>query len=127
MLPALLVVRIGTLQRTASRRVLRVWLVDDGFATFNCARCGLKGEAHAEHTGRPVLDRKAVQRARDVSVVTDNAERPPAWRLPKPSGAVANRHPVPSWRTTFVEQGAIAVQFPIRSAFCHLAEIMPPQ
>jgi Toprim domain len=50
------------------RRVLRVWLVDDRFATFNCARCGLKGEAHADQRGRPAYDRKAVHQARDVSV-----------------------------------------------------------
>jgi hypothetical protein len=56
-----------------TRAVLRVWVLDDRFATFNCARCGMKGEAHAEHRGRPVFNRKATQQACHVSVVTDPA------------------------------------------------------
>jgi hypothetical protein len=57
-----------------TRPVLRVWLVDDHFATFNCVRCGMKGEAQAEHRGRPVFDRKALQQAREVSMVNDRAD-----------------------------------------------------
>jgi hypothetical protein len=75
-----------------TRPVLRVWVLDDRFATFNCVRCGMKGEAHAEHRGRPVFDRKAIQQARDVSVVTDPAEAArrlevarALWRLRQPA------------------------------------------
>jgi hypothetical protein len=57
-----------------TRQVLGVWLVDDRFATFNCVRCGMKGKAHAEHRGRPVFDRRAFLRARDLSVVPDRTE-----------------------------------------------------
>jgi hypothetical protein len=56
-----------------ARRVLRVWLVDDRFATFNCARCGLKGESHAEHRG-PAFNPRAYQEAREVSVAADRVE-----------------------------------------------------
>lgn len=30
-----------------TRKVLRVWLADEGFGTWSCARCGSKGAAHA--------------------------------------------------------------------------------
>jgi hypothetical protein len=30
-----------------TKRVLRIWLGDDAFATYSCARCGAKGHAHA--------------------------------------------------------------------------------
>ncbi len=82
-----------------TRPVLRVWLVDDSFATFNCVRCLMKGEAHAEHRGRPVFNRKAFQQARDLSVVTDPAEAArrlevvqALWRrrLPAPGTIVEN-------------------------------------
>jgi hypothetical protein len=80
------------------RRVLRVWLVDDHFATFNCARCGMKGEAHAEHRRRPVCDRKAVQQAREVSMVTERAEA--ASRLELAQALWRRRQPA---RGTIVE------------------------
>jgi hypothetical protein len=57
-----------------TRPVLRVWVLDDRLATFNCVRCGLKGEAHADHRGRPVFNRKAFQSVREVSVATDRVE-----------------------------------------------------
>jgi|HubBroStandDraft_4_1064222.scaffolds.fasta_scaffold14752_5 hypothetical protein len=75
------------------RRVLRVWLVDDRFATFNCARCGMKGETHAEHRGRPVYDRKAVQQVRDVSAVSDRVEA--ASRLEVAQALWRRRQPAP--------------------------------
>lgn len=43
------------------RRVLRVWIVDDAFATYFCARCEIKGQAHAE--GRPMPSPRALERA----------------------------------------------------------------
>jgi Toprim domain len=75
------------------RKVLRVWLVDDRFGTFNCARCGLKGEAHVEHRGRPVYDRKAVQRVRDVSAESDRVEA--ASRLEVAQTLWRRRQPAP--------------------------------
>jgi Toprim domain len=79
-----------------TRRVLRVWLVDDRFATFNCARCGVKGTAHAEHRGRPAMvDRKVAcfQRAREASLATDAAEA--ASRMEVVRGLRRRRQPAP--------------------------------
>jgi hypothetical protein len=81
------------------RRVLRVWLLDDRFATFNCARCGMKGEAHADHRGRRILDRKALQQAREVSVGYDRADA--ASRLEVARALWRRRQPAPS---TIVEK-----------------------
>jgi hypothetical protein len=76
-----------------TRPVLRVWVLDDRFATFNCVRCGARGNARAENRGRPVFNRKAVQQARDVSVVTDPAEA--ARRLEVAQALWRRRQPAP--------------------------------
>ena len=49
--------------KNRTRTVLRIWMIDDRFATYCCARCGAKGEAHAGRDGRPV-DHDAIRRAR---------------------------------------------------------------
>jgi hypothetical protein len=42
-----------------------VWLVDERFATWCCARCGSKGEAHAESRRAPSVD--TLRRAREAA------------------------------------------------------------
>jgi hypothetical protein len=44
---------------------LRVWLVDARFATWCCARCGSKGEAHAEGRHAPSVD--TLRRVREAA------------------------------------------------------------
>jgi hypothetical protein len=44
------------------RKVLRVWWIDPGFATFHCVRCGEKGHVHDRAAGAP--DPVALQHAR---------------------------------------------------------------
>jgi hypothetical protein len=46
------------------REVLRIWLLDERFATFHCARCGIKGVAYADRGAGRRIDREAMQRAR---------------------------------------------------------------
>jgi hypothetical protein len=81
------------LRTNRTRPVLRVWVLADRFATFNCVRCGLKGEARAEHRGRPVFNRRPVQQARDVPVVTDPDEA--ARRLEVAQALWRRRQPAP--------------------------------
>jgi hypothetical protein len=52
-----------------TRRVLRIWLVSDHFATFNCMRCLAKGEAHDGSGIR--VDRAALQHARQEAAARD--------------------------------------------------------
>ena len=49
-------------QHAVNRRrpVLRIWRPDDGFASYSCARCGLKGFARDD---APPIDRAKVARA----------------------------------------------------------------
>jgi hypothetical protein len=35
------------------RKVLRIWRIDDGFATFHCARCGESGHTREQSTAPP--------------------------------------------------------------------------
>lgn len=60
--------------RNRIRKVLRVWLVDDRFATWHCERCGSDGHAVRSPTdeeraelgksGRRTMDSEAIRRAR---------------------------------------------------------------
>ena len=45
------------------RRVMRIWRIEDGFATFHCARCKFDGYARDEHAPRPDPARLARARA----------------------------------------------------------------
>jgi len=54
-----------------TRKVLRIWLVDESFATWCCARCGAKGEAHAAGGERRQVDREALDRARAAASERD--------------------------------------------------------
>lgn len=80
------------------RRVLRVWIVDQSFATFFCARCQIRGEAHDREQDAP-LDR-ALQRARAVRerhAQVTAAERLQLaihlWRMRRPlAGSIAERY-----------------------------------
>lgn len=56
--------------KNRTREVLRVWLLDDRFGTWCCARCGSKGEARAGRDGRPI-DRDAIRRARAAAAERD--------------------------------------------------------
>src|SRR4051794_9723492 len=44
------------------RRVLRVWRLESGFATFACARCGTQGHTRDPHARQP--DPEVVAQAR---------------------------------------------------------------
>lgn len=59
--------------KNRSRTVLRVWLVDERFATYCCARCGTKGEARAEGVYPRHVDREAIRRARALAESRDRA------------------------------------------------------
>ena len=54
------------------RRVLRIWRIDPGFATYCCARCGEHGYVRGSFVAR--RDLAAVERAR-----AEAAERQCAW------------------------------------------------
>jgi hypothetical protein len=45
------------------RRVLRIWRVDQTFATFHCARCGERGYAR-DGSGARRVDPVAIKRAK---------------------------------------------------------------
>lgn len=62
------------------RPVMRVWLVDDRFASWNCERCGNEGHALRQLTdeervalkaGRRVIDSEAIRRARAAAAVRE--------------------------------------------------------
>lgn len=53
------------------RRVLRVWRRDLSFASFNCARCGVRG--HVRDDGTPI-DRARIEQARATSEQQDRLE-----------------------------------------------------
>jgi hypothetical protein len=57
--------------KNRTRKVLRIWLVDERFATFCCARCGVKGEAHMRRSGGRPVDHDAVRLARAKGAVRD--------------------------------------------------------
>jgi hypothetical protein len=52
-----------------TRRVLRVWLVDEKFGTWSCSRCGWKGEAHAQ--GRRSVPIEGFRLAREAARVLE--------------------------------------------------------
>lgn len=56
-----------------TRKVLRIWLVDENFATWCCARCDIKGEAHADRgcSERRKVDFEALARARAAAAARD--------------------------------------------------------
>jgi hypothetical protein len=69
-----------------TRRVLRLWLVDARFATWCCARCGAKGQVHAEggpSSRRPSPGRLSTMESSLAALVTTG----PAVR--RPTSAVA--------------------------------------
>jgi hypothetical protein len=48
------------------RKVLRIWRIEPGFATFCCARCGEAGYVHDQHAPAPDTTRLAKARAEAV-------------------------------------------------------------
>lgn len=54
-----------------TRKVLRIWSVDENFATWCCARCGIKGEAHAGRSERRKIDPEAVAHARAAAAIRE--------------------------------------------------------
>jgi hypothetical protein len=81
------------------RQVLRVWLVDDRFATWCCARCGSKGEAHANGREGRRIDFDAIRRARAAAAERDRETA--ALRLGKARWLWRQRRAVPG---TIVER-----------------------
>jgi hypothetical protein len=59
--------------RGARREVLRVWRLEDGFASFYCARCGEGGYAHDRHGPSP--DPTKLARARAEREERDRATK----------------------------------------------------
>lgn len=58
--------------KNRTREVLRVWLLDERFATWCCARCGAKGEAHAGgRDGGRRIDPESLKRARAAAAARD--------------------------------------------------------
>jgi hypothetical protein len=53
------------------RKVLRIWLHDGRFATYCCARCGTRGEAHTGRIDGRRVDRDAIGRARAEAETRD--------------------------------------------------------
>ena len=78
--------------------VLRIWRIDPHFASYHCARCGLKGHARDGSTAR--LDPAAIERARSEAIERDrisNAERLSTaqwlWSQSRPLiGTIAERY-----------------------------------
>ena len=58
-------------RRPISQRkpVLRIWRHDQHFASYHCARCGIKG--HARDGSTPRLDPAAIERARSEAIERD--------------------------------------------------------
>jgi hypothetical protein len=57
--------------KNRTRKVLRIWTIDENFATWCCARCGIKGEAHSGHGERRRIDPEALARARAAASVRE--------------------------------------------------------
>src|SRR5713101_295073 len=81
------------LPKNRVREVLRVWLLEDRFATYCCARCGLKGEACGGRGDRRRIHRDDLQRARAEAKKRDIAQI--AERLGKARWLWRQRHSVP--------------------------------
>jgi Toprim domain len=84
--------------RGQRKRVLRVWRVDEGFATFYCARCVESGYAHDPNGARPDPEKLAKARAEaDGRARTHKAERLRLavwlWSRRRPiAGSIAERY-----------------------------------
>jgi Toprim domain len=76
--------------RGRQRRVLRVWVIEPGFATFCCARCGETGYAHDRHA--PAPDPAKLARLRAEAVEHDRAHK--AERLNKARWLWSRRRPI---------------------------------
>jgi hypothetical protein len=73
-----------------SRRVLRVWRIEPGFATFHCARCGLRGRTR--DCQAPLPDPAALARARHEAAERERIAA--AERLSKGRWLWGNRAPI---------------------------------
>jgi hypothetical protein len=73
------------------RRVLRVWRLDPGFASFHCARCGEKGFVRDNKTARHI-DPAAVERAK--AEATKRERESAAERLNKARALWRRRQPL---------------------------------
>jgi hypothetical protein len=85
----------GPFRRSAlnqRRRVLRVWRIDESFASYHCARCGEHGYVtERRRRGRPV-DREAVARAKAEAEARERVSR--AERLDKVRWLWSRRQPI---------------------------------
>ena len=72
------------------RKVMRVWRLDLGFATYHCARCGESGYTGDPTAARP--DAATLERARIEAAERDGAAR--AKRLSKARGLWRRRKPI---------------------------------
>ena len=70
--------------------VLRIWRIDPHFATYVCARCGLKGYARDGST--PRLDPAAIERARSEAIERDRIAR--SERLSKAQWLWSSSRPI---------------------------------
>jgi hypothetical protein len=77
------------------RKVLRVWRLEPGFATYHCARCGARGHARDDYS-RPQIDRAEFER-RLAAARAEAAEREcssAAERLSKAQWLWKSRKPI---------------------------------
>ena len=72
------------------RRVMRVWRLDLGFATYHCARCGESGYTGDRTAARP--DAATIERARIEAAEREAASR--VKRLSKAKGLWRKRKPI---------------------------------
>jgi Toprim domain len=72
------------------RRVMRVWRIEPSFATYRCARCGVKGYVHDRHASAP--DRVKLAHARAEAAEYDRAHK--LERLRKARWLWSKRKPI---------------------------------
>jgi hypothetical protein len=72
------------------RKVMRVWRLDDGFATFHCERCGESGYVHDRHAPKP--DPVKLAKARTEAAERDRIHK--ADRLGKARWMWSRRRPL---------------------------------
>jgi len=107
------------------RKVLRVWRLERGFATYHCVRCGEGGYARDDYA-KPQIARAEFER-RLAAARAEAAERErdsAAERLSKAQWLWSKRKPIAGTiAETYLRQArAIVARSPQRSAFCpHVA------
>jgi hypothetical protein len=90
--------------------VLRIWRVDQNFATFNCARCETQGYARDNSANRhmPPQLREPKPKPQSTSALYQPSDCPQRGGY----GAAGNRSPAQSSRRIYARHAVIKVRFP---------------